>query len=277
MTPELLVITGMSGAGRSTAAKALEDLGWYVVDNLPTSLVEKVVELASLPGTAGIDRLALVAGRDYVTPEDVKAVAKDILRHRLIVTYEAEAEGLTSDDIVDEHGDRWGISDCLVPIQGANYALSKSVQRWRALLTKEEGRFVSANVAPASHTRSVVKNKMLAAAYRGCAPYGVEIFDSKTIIALARLRGRVVASRGLTGALGEKDSGESPAGTPPETPPQERSSEEKLEETFKEFRSEVTRHSGLDQSAQQIVVTARRTGSEEPVAGPIEVLETAHV
>jgi UPF0042 nucleotide-binding protein len=43
----------------------MEDLGWYVVDNLPTSLVEKVVELASLPGSNGIDRLALVAGRNH--------------------------------------------------------------------------------------------------------------------------------------------------------------------------------------------------------------------
>ena len=59
-----MLITGMSGAGRSGAADVLEDLGWYVVDNLPTSLVEKVVELASMPGS-GIERLALVAGRDY--------------------------------------------------------------------------------------------------------------------------------------------------------------------------------------------------------------------
>ncbi|WP_205528569.1 RNase adapter RapZ [Desertimonas flava] len=62
---QIVVITGLSGAGRSGVADVMEDLGWYVVDNLPTSLVEKVVELASLPGTAGIDRLALVAGRDH--------------------------------------------------------------------------------------------------------------------------------------------------------------------------------------------------------------------
>ncbi len=43
----------------------LEDLGWYVVDNLPTSLVETIVELASKPGSA-IDRLALVSGRQHV-------------------------------------------------------------------------------------------------------------------------------------------------------------------------------------------------------------------
>ena len=60
---EIVLITGMSGAGRSAAADVLEDLGWYVVDNLPSSLVEKIVELASLPAS-GIERLALVAGRN---------------------------------------------------------------------------------------------------------------------------------------------------------------------------------------------------------------------
>lgn len=62
---DILVITGLSGAGRSTAAAVLEDLGWYVVDNLPTSLVETIVDLASAPGSE-ITRLALVAGRQHV-------------------------------------------------------------------------------------------------------------------------------------------------------------------------------------------------------------------
>ena len=43
---------------------------------------------------------ALLSGRGYVTPQDVKSIAPDILRHRVIVTYEAEAEEMTSDDIV---------------------------------------------------------------------------------------------------------------------------------------------------------------------------------
>ena len=42
---ELVVVTGMTGAGRSTAAKELEDLGYFVVDNLPPQLVRDVVEL----------------------------------------------------------------------------------------------------------------------------------------------------------------------------------------------------------------------------------------
>ena len=42
---ELLIITGMSGAGRSTVAHSLEDLGWYVVDNLPPALLSNLIEL----------------------------------------------------------------------------------------------------------------------------------------------------------------------------------------------------------------------------------------
>ena len=61
---DIVVITGLSGAGRSAAAAVLEDLGWYVVDNLPTSLVPTIVELAAKPG-AGIDWLALVSGRNH--------------------------------------------------------------------------------------------------------------------------------------------------------------------------------------------------------------------
>jgi RNase adapter protein RapZ len=61
---EIVLITGLSGAGRSAAAAVLEDLGWYVVDNLPTSLLPVIVELASKPG-GGIDRLALVSGRQH--------------------------------------------------------------------------------------------------------------------------------------------------------------------------------------------------------------------
>ena len=62
---DILLITGLSGAGRSGAAAVLEDLGWYVIDNLPTSLVDTIVELVSKPGS-DIERLALVAGRQHV-------------------------------------------------------------------------------------------------------------------------------------------------------------------------------------------------------------------
>ncbi len=59
---EFLVVTGMSGAGRSTAAATLEDLGWFVIDNLPAALIMKMVEMIDLPGSE-IERVALVIGR----------------------------------------------------------------------------------------------------------------------------------------------------------------------------------------------------------------------
>ena len=44
---------------------------------------------------------ALLAGRSYISPHDVKSIAHDVLRHRVLVTYEAEAQGKTSDDVID--------------------------------------------------------------------------------------------------------------------------------------------------------------------------------
>ena len=44
----------------------------------------------------------MLAGRDYVSPHDVKSVAHDVLRHRVLASYEAEAQGKTSDDIVEQ-------------------------------------------------------------------------------------------------------------------------------------------------------------------------------
>jgi len=56
-----VVITGLSGAGRSQAADILEDLGWFVIDNLPPTLIPKVAELAQAPGS-DIAKVVLVVG-----------------------------------------------------------------------------------------------------------------------------------------------------------------------------------------------------------------------
>ena len=53
-----VIVTGMSGGGKSTALKMLEDVGFYCVDNLPVSLIEKFVELVSVPGSE-INKVAL--------------------------------------------------------------------------------------------------------------------------------------------------------------------------------------------------------------------------
>jgi len=73
-----------------------------------------------------------------------------------------------------------GICDSLVPQQGPNYALGKRMQRWRATAERAAGRTVSMNVAPPTRTRSVVKNRALAAAYAGAHRFGVEVFDPAT-------------------------------------------------------------------------------------------------
>ena len=57
--PRFTIITGLSGAGRSEAAKSLEDLGYFVIDNLPPALIEKMTELISVPG-AKVTQVALV-------------------------------------------------------------------------------------------------------------------------------------------------------------------------------------------------------------------------
>src|SRR5438445_13306162 len=56
---DFTIITGLSGAGRSEAAKSLEDLGYFVVDNLPPALLGKMAELAA--ATGGPARVAVVA------------------------------------------------------------------------------------------------------------------------------------------------------------------------------------------------------------------------
>jgi MoxR-like ATPase len=61
---------------------------------------------ASPRATIALDRCsrahAWLAGRDYVTPDDIQAIAYDVLRHRVLLNYEAEAEGITSDDFIRE-------------------------------------------------------------------------------------------------------------------------------------------------------------------------------
>lgn len=61
---EFLIIAGMSGAGRSQAGATFEDLGWFVIDNMPTPLITKVAELVTTPNEPGsTERVALVVGR----------------------------------------------------------------------------------------------------------------------------------------------------------------------------------------------------------------------
>jgi RNase adapter protein RapZ len=96
---DIVLITGLSGAGRSGVADVLEDLGWFVVDNLPTALIGTIVELAAKP-TSDIDRLALVAGRQHAEVlskvgelradgHDVRVVFLDASTPELVRRYDA--------------------------------------------------------------------------------------------------------------------------------------------------------------------------------------------
>ena len=59
---------------------------------------------ASPRGTLALDCCARahawLAGRDYVSPEDIQAIAPDVLRHRILLSFEAEAEGITTDELI---------------------------------------------------------------------------------------------------------------------------------------------------------------------------------
>jgi hypothetical protein len=110
------------------------------------------------------------------------------------------------DTIEAEEGMSWGISDCIVPQQGPNYILAKNAQRWRAIIAREEGTRVSANVAPATYTQSVVKNRALKAAYGGAHVYGVHVFSPST-------------SRALMAALLVHDLRNPSSSAAPENPP----------------------------------------------------------
>lgn len=75
---EVAVVSGLSGAGRSTAAKCLEDLGWFVVDNLPPELIATMVELGAR-SNAVITRVAVVMDvRSRAFTEDLGSVIKDL-------------------------------------------------------------------------------------------------------------------------------------------------------------------------------------------------------
>lgn len=73
---EVLIVTGMSGAGRSTVANALEDLDWYVVDNLPPQMLRPLLDLSSMSGS-GFPRVAAVVD---VRGGDLFAELPEVLR-----------------------------------------------------------------------------------------------------------------------------------------------------------------------------------------------------
>ena len=75
---DIVVITGLSGAGRSTAAKSLEDLGWFVVDNLPPGLLPTMVDLAARSNGAVSRMAAVVDVRSRAFSTDLKSAISEL-------------------------------------------------------------------------------------------------------------------------------------------------------------------------------------------------------
>src|ERR1022692_3226978 len=78
-SPELVIITGMSGSGKASVLKAFEDLGYYCVDNLPVELIPQFAELAVQ--SSEIRRTALVVDvREGSTLEELPKILKSVGR-----------------------------------------------------------------------------------------------------------------------------------------------------------------------------------------------------
>ena len=92
---EYLVVTGMSGAGRSTAAATLEDLGWFVIDNMPSALISKVSELVDGAGSE-MERVAFVVGRGGGELDDVLPAVDALIagRNRVRILFLDAADDL---------------------------------------------------------------------------------------------------------------------------------------------------------------------------------------
>jgi hypothetical protein len=165
-------------------------LGNYVyADGAANVRVSAAVDALTLRLQAARDDLALAF---LATPTDVFAVSGDAVAQSARA-YASRSRGakLAGRPLRTLSGGRLlrraylpgadpGISDSLVAQQGPNYALAKRLQRWRAALARDGGATVSLNVAPPTRTKSVVRNRALAAAYAGAHRFGVEVFEPAT-------------------------------------------------------------------------------------------------
>ena len=169
-------------------------LGNYVyADGAANVRVSAAVDALTVRLQAARDDLALAF---LATPTDVFAVSADAVAQS-VRAYASRSRGakLAGRPLRTLSGGRLlrraylagadpGINDSLVAQQGPNYALAKRLQRWRACLARDGGATVSLNVAPPTRTKSVVQNRVLAAAYAGAHRFGVEVFEPATTTTL---------------------------------------------------------------------------------------------
>lgn len=124
------------------------------------------------------------------TPTDVYGVPADVLEFSAAAYDRARVKSMRSvlrtasgGRLLQRNylpGPEPGLADAVIPQQGPNYLLAKRVQRWRATVARRSGVPVSLLVAPPTRTRSVTKNRALAAAYAGAHHFGVEVFNPST-------------------------------------------------------------------------------------------------
>ena len=143
------------------------------------------------------DRVVVERGRDAValaflaTPTDVFAVPGEAVERSVRSYAERRTSKVLRVPLRTVSGGRLlrrnyvpgqdpGINDSVVLQQGPNYLLAKRLQRWRATTHRADGGLVSFKVAPPTRTRSVVKNRALAAAYAGAHRFGIEVFEPGT-------------------------------------------------------------------------------------------------
>jgi MoxR-like ATPase len=121
--PELLSVESIMQARQAILRLHLaEELETYIVNlvvatrdpgQVDSSLDGQVMYGASPRASMGIDRAARahawLAGRDYVGPEDIQAVASDVLRHRIVLSFEAEADGITENSVIERLLDSVGV------------------------------------------------------------------------------------------------------------------------------------------------------------------------
>jgi hypothetical protein len=120
----------------------------------------------------------------FAVPPEAVSYAVDAYRRRTAISrVRRPLRVLTAGRLLRRNyapGSDPGICDSLVPQQGPNYALAKRLQRWRATTARTAGTTVSFKVAPPTRTRSVLKNRALAAAYAGAHLFEVEVFEPAT-------------------------------------------------------------------------------------------------
>ncbi len=128
--PELVILTGMSGAGRTEAMHVFEDLGYFCIDNLPSSLIGEVIKLTDLPGQShGAPRVAVVCdARNRTYFDDLKGELDKLRKQGVdyrIVFLEANDEKLIA---------RYKSSRRRHPLCEDGMTIVQGIQRERSLL-----------------------------------------------------------------------------------------------------------------------------------------------